>query len=187
MQVYVGDAQVYAKDTTSGTYAKEKRYTYYAALFADKARTQKVSDVKEITVSGLSGSASFSNLEKGTYYLAETDEYGNVLSASDIHGTECKIEYSDGGKISVSASSAQAVIKNVYSSLPKGYRHTATLTITKKLQTASGEAQTDTKTFYAGIYRKKDFSDTPTVVALNLKNASEASRSAEFCFPAPMR
>ena len=175
MQVYVGDAQVYAKDTTSGTYAKEKRYTYYAALFADKARTQKVSDVKEITVSGLSGSASFSNLEKGTYYLAETDEYGNVLSASDIHGTECKIEYSDGGKISVSASSAQAVIKNVYSSIPKGYRHTATLTITKKLQTASGEAQTDTKTFYAGIYRKKDFSDTPTVVALNLKNASEAS------------
>ena len=175
MQVYVRDAQVYAKDTTSGTYAKEKRYTYYAALFADKARTQKVSDVKEITVSGLSGSASFSNLEKGTYYLAETDEYGNVLSASDIHGTECKIEYSDGGKVSVSASSAQAVIKNVYSSLPKGYRHTATLTITKKLQTASGEAQTATKTFYAGIYRKKDFSDTPTVVALDLKNASEAS------------
>ena len=175
MQVYVGEEQVYAKDTTSGTYAKEKRYTYYAALFADKNRTQKVSDVKEITVSGLNGSASFSNLEKGTYYLAETDEYGNVLSASDIHGTECKIEYSDGGKISVSASSAQAVIKNVYSSLPKGYRHTATLTITKKLQTASGEAQTDTKTFYAGIYRKKDFSDTPTVVALNLKNASEAS------------
>ena len=175
MQVYVGDAQVYAKDTTSGTYAKEKRYTYYAALFADKARTQKVSDVKEITVSGLNGSVSFSNLEKGTYYLAETDEYGNVLSASDIHGTECKIEYSDGGKVSVSASSAQAVIKNVYSSLPKGYRHTATLTITKKLQTASGEAQTDTKTFYAGIYRKKDFSDTPTVVALDLKNASEAS------------
>ena len=175
MQVYVGEAQVYAKDTTSGTYAKEKRYTYYAALFADKNRTQKVSDVKEITVSGLNGSASFSNLEKGTYYLAETDEYGNVLSASDIHGTECKIEYSDGGKISVSASSAQAVIKNVYSSLPKGYRHTAILTITKKLQTASGEAQTDTKTFYAGIYRKKDFSDTPTVVALNLKNASEAS------------
>ena len=175
MQVYVGDAQVYAKDTTSGTYAKEKRYTYYAALFADKARTQKVSDVKEITVSGLNGSVSFSNLEKGTYYLAETDEYGNVLSASDIHGTECKIEYSDGGKVSASASSAQAVIKNVYSSLPKGYRHTATLTITKKLQTASGEAQTDTKTFYAGIYRKKDFSDTPTVVALNLKNTSEAS------------
>ena len=175
MQVYVRDAQVYAKDTTSGTYAKEKRYTYYAALFADKNRTQKVSDVKEITVSGLSGSASFSNLEKGTYYLAETDEYGNVLSASDIHGTECKIEYSDGGKVSVSASSAQAVIKNVYSSLPKGYRHTATLTITKKLQTASGEAQTATKTFYAGIYRKKDFSDTPTVVALDLKNASEAS------------
>ena len=175
MQVYVGDAQVYAKDTTSGTYAKEKRYTYYAALFADKARTQKVSDVKEITVSGLNGSVSFSNLEKGTYYLAETDEYGNVLSASDIHGTECKIEYSDGGKVSVSASSAQAVIKNVYSSLPKGYRHTATLTITKKLQTASGEAQTDTKTFYAGIYRKKDFSDTPTVIALDLKNTSEAS------------
>ena len=175
MQVYVGDAQVYAKDTASGTYAKEKRYTYYAALFADKARTQKVSDVKEITVSGLSGSVSFSNLEKGTYYLAETDEYGNVLSASDIHGTVCKIEYSDGGKVSVSASSAQAVIKNVYSSLPKGYRHTATLTITKKLQTASGEAQTDTKTFYAGIYRKKDFSDTPTVVALDLKNASEAT------------
>ena len=184
MQVYVGDAQVYASDKSDGRYTKERRYTYYAALFADKARTQKVSDVKEITVSGLNGSVSFSNLEKGTYYLAETDEYGNVLSASDIHGTECKIEYSDGGKVSVSASSAQAVIKNVYSSLPKGYRHTATLTITKKLLTASGEAQTDTKTFYAGIYREKDFSDTPTVVALNLKNASEVSAKRRILFKA---
>ena len=69
MQVYVGDAQVYAKDTTSGTYAKEKRYTYYAALFADKARTQKVSDVKEITVSGLSGSASFSSSDPALFWL----------------------------------------------------------------------------------------------------------------------
>ena len=170
----------YWRICTMVAYIRERRLCRQATCaryssFINKERTQKVSDVKEITVSGLSGSASFSNLEKGTYYLAETDEYGNVLSASDIHGTECKIEYSDGGKISVSASSAQAVIKNVYSSLPKGYRHTATLTITKKLQTASGEAQTDTKTFYAGIYRKKDFSDTPTVVALDLKNASEAS------------
>lgn len=54
-QVYSGEYQVYAQDTAAGTYAQEGCYTYYAALYADAKRTKKVSDVKEITVNGLSG------------------------------------------------------------------------------------------------------------------------------------
>ncbi len=175
-QVYNDDAPVYARDTAAGTYAAEGRYTFYAALYSDSARRHKVSDVKKITVGGLSGTAAFENLTGGaTYYLTETDQYGNILTSKDPLGQSCKILYTNGGKVTMSSTSQQAVIRNAYSSLPRGYRNTATLTLTKKLQKSSGEADNASKTFYAGIYRKADYSDTPTVVALKLENSSQAS------------
>ena len=60
-QVYSGEHQVYAQDNTSGTNAAKGRYTFYAALFADAAHIQKVSDVQKITVKGLGGSTDFKN------------------------------------------------------------------------------------------------------------------------------
>ncbi len=176
LHVYNGDSQVYARDTSSGTYAKEGRYTFYAALFSDQNRTKKVSDVQTITVSGLSGTTTFKNLKHGaTYYIAETDAFGNVLKNADPREVSCEISYVSEGKVKMSSASRSGVIHNVYSSLPRGYRNTATITITKKLQDASGNAETSNKTFYAGIYRKSDYSDTPTVVALALNGSSEVS------------
>ena len=128
-QVYSGEYQVYAQDTAAGTYAQEGCYTYYAALYADAKRTKKVSDVKEITVNGLSGTAAFGKLENGTYYLGETDQYGNVVESSN----SCTVKYTNAGKSCTIKGNATAEIQNVYSELPRGYRYTATLTITKKL------------------------------------------------------
>ena len=177
-QVYSGEYQVYAQDTAAGTYAQEGCYTYYAALYADAKRTKKVSDVKEITVNGLSGTAAFGKLENGTYYLGETDQYGNVVESSD----SCTVKYTNAGKLQIKGN-VTAEIQNVYSELPRGYRYTATLTITKKLQNSSGEAEAASKTFYAGIYRTQDYSDTPTIIPITLNNASEASERRRILLP----
>ncbi len=177
-QVYSGEYQVYAQDTAAGTYAQEGCYTYYAALYADAKRTKKVSDVKEITVNGLSGTAAFGKLENGTYYLGETDQYGNVVESSN----SCTVKYTNAGKLQIKGN-ATAEIQNVYSELPRGYRYTATLTITKKLQNSSGEAEAASKTFYAGIYRTQDYSDTPTIIPVTLNNASEASERRRILLP----
>ena len=177
-QVYSGEYQVYAQDTAAGTYAQEGCYTYYAALYADAKRTKKVSDVKEITVNGLSGTAAFGKLENGTYYLGETDQYGNVVDSSD----SCTVKYTNAGKLQIKGNGT-AEIQNVYSELPRGYRYTATLTITKKLQNSSGEAEAASKTFYAGIYRTQDYSDTPTIIPVTLNNASEASERRRILLP----
>ena len=176
--VYSGDHQVYAQDLSSGTYAQEGCYTFYAALYADAKRTEKVSDVKEIKVSGLTGTTSFGKLESGTYYLAETDQYGTVVKSD----RKCTIKYTDAGKIQVTGTNT-AEIQNVFSELPRGYRYTATLTITKKLQNSAGEAEAASKTFYAGIYRTQDYSDTPTIIPITLNNASEASERRRILLP----
>ncbi|MDY3249452.1 MAG: SpaA isopeptide-forming pilin-related protein [Candidatus Choladocola sp.] len=171
-QVYSGENQVYAYDTTNGKYASEGRYTFYAALFSDSSRTKKVSDVQEITVAGFGGTTTFKKLKKNTtYYLAETDQYGTVVSS----GSKLTVKYTDQGKVHTSEKNRSAVIQNVYSSLPKGYRNTGTLTITKKVTDASGAASQETETFYAGIYRTSDYSDTPTIVKLELQGSSSVS------------
>ena len=175
MQVYSGDKPVYARDLADGTYAAEGRYTFYAALFADADRSRKISDVQAITVDALSGVTNFEKLPAGTYYLTETDEYGNLLTSKDNQGTACRIEYTNAGKIVVATAGRQAVIRNTYEALPRGYRYTAVLTLAVKLQNTAGEAESAAKTFYAGIYRNADYSDTPTIVALPLENTSEAS------------
>ena len=179
-QVRSGGHTVYAQDDTSGSNAAQGRYTFYAALFADAAHTQKVSDVRKITVKGLGGSTTFKNLEKDTvYYVAETTKYGEPLESDGAR----TIKYADGGKVATTKKSRSTVIQNEYGSLPKGYRYTARLTITKDVIKASGENAKVTDTFYAGIFRRGDFSDKPTIVKLELKNASSVYASRRFLLP----
>ncbi len=171
-QVYAGEHQLYAYDTTTGQYAQKGYYTYYAALFSDAKRTKKVSNVEKITVSGFSGTATFPNLTGGgTYYVAETNQYGQVLGSSST----CSIRYANSGKVQMSEKSRSSVIQNVYTARRTGYRYTGSLTIKLDVTDSGGEAEKVTKTFYAGIYRKADYSDTPTIVKFELADASSAS------------
>ena len=179
-QVYCGENQVYAQDTTNKEHAAKGRYTFYVALFADSAYQQKVSNVQKITVKGLNGSTTFKNLEKNaTYYVSETDQYGVPL-VSDNNRT---IRYAAGGKVTMSSQSRTSVIQNIYKNLPAGYRHTARLTVTKNVVKASGEEVNVTDTFYAGIFRKADYSDTPTIVKLDLKAATSAYTTLRILLP----
>ena len=179
-QVYCGENQVYAQDTTNKEHAAKGRYTFYVALFADSAYQQKVSNVQKITVKGLNGSTTFKNLEKdATYYVSETDKYGVPLVSDDNR----TIRYAAGGKVTMSSQSRTSVIQNIYNSLPAGYRHTARLTVTKNVVKAAGEEVNVTDTFYAGIFRKSDYSDTPTVVKLDLKAATSAYTTLRILLP----
>lgn len=171
-QVYAGKHQLYAYDTTTGQYAQKGYYTYYAALFSDAKRTKKVSNVEKIQVNGFGGTATFSNLKHGeTYYVAETNQYGQVLGSSE----KCSIRYANSGKVQMSEKSRSSIIQNVYTDRRAGYRYTGALTLILKVLNASDEAEKVTKTFYAGIYRKADYSDKPTVVKFDLKDASSAT------------
>ncbi|MCD7715034.1 MAG: hypothetical protein LUI39_01095 [Lachnospiraceae bacterium] len=171
-QVYVGDYQVYAYDTTSGTYQAKGAYTYYFALFSDSARTKKVSNVVSLDVSGFTGTVTFSNLtENGVYYLSETDQYGIVKTST----SSLTIRYTNSGKVTMSDTTRSMVAQNVYTSLPGGYRYTGTLSLTLNVTDSSGTAEAVTNTFYLGIYRNSDYSDTPTIVKMSLSNASSVT------------
>lgn len=78
----------------------------------------------------------------------------------------------------------KVTIRDTYKSLPSGYRYTALLTLTKRVEDARDQPMNTTATFYAGIFRKADFSDTPTIVPLTLKNTSSASSREKYFFPA---
>ncbi len=171
-QVYVGDYQVYAYDTTSGTYQAKGAYTYYFALFSDSARKNKVSNVVSLDVSGFKGTLTFTNLtEDGVYYLSETDQYGIVKTST----SSLTIRYTNSGKVTMSETTRSMVVQNVYQSLPGGYRYTGTLSLTLNVTDSSGAAEAVTNTFYIGIYRNSDYSDTPTIVKMSLSNASSAT------------
>ena len=185
-QVYSGKYQVYAQDDTNGTNAANGSYTFHVALFADANHTQKVSDVQAITVKGLSGVTTFENVqakgstgETATYYVAETDQYGEPLTSTGNH----TIKYAKSGKVTMDSKSKTTLIQNVYSSLPDGYRYTAKLTLTKKVVKSTGAAEKVTETFYAGIFRKSDYSDAPTIIKLDLQDASSVQVSRRILLP----
>ncbi|MCD8021851.1 MAG: prealbumin-like fold domain-containing protein, partial [Lachnospiraceae bacterium] len=171
-EVYVGEYQVYAYDTTTGTYKANGAYTYYVALFSDAARKNKVSDVVAVEVSGFTGNVTFLNLtQNGIYYVAETDEYGVVIPSTST----LTVQYTNSGKVQMSEAVRTVVAQTVYASLPGGYRYTGTLTLTLNVTSSSGSAEAVTDTFYVGIYRNADYSDTPTIVSMTLSDASTVS------------
>ncbi len=172
VQIYEGTNQLYAQDTSSGQYAAAGSYTRYFALFLDGAYTQKATNVQSLTISGFTGTTTFENLEEGkTYYVAETDQYGQVRGSN----TTRTISYTDNGRVTALSSDAQVIANENYSTLPQGFRYSARLTIEKRVLDSSDQAKAVSESFYVGIYRNADFSDTPTIVRLDLNNASSAS------------
>ncbi len=169
-QVYSGQYQLYAQDPNN-SYLKNR--TFYVALFQDSTHLIKVSDVKKIVTSGLSTSVTFENLKnKETYYVAETDEYGEVQKATSGH----QIKYTNDGRVPMDAKEKTETIQNIYNKRPAGYRYSGTVTITKRVTNEAGSAKKVTETFYVGMFRNADYSDKPAaIISLNLNDASGAS------------
>ena len=176
-QVFSGEYQLYAYDPNNN-YPGNR--TFYVALFQDSDRKIKVSDVKKIVTDKLSTTVTFENLKHNeTYFVAETDEYGEVKTASSGSQIRC----ANDGRVPMDAKRKTAVIQNIYNRRPAGYRYTGTVTVTKRVTTASGAAQKVSETFYVGMYRKEDFSDEPEIITLKLENASGASVRRRILLP----
>ena len=58
--------------------------TFYVSLFEDEAMTKRVGDVQPVSfgTAQATSSVTFDKLQRGTYYVAETDASGNVLGTN---------------------------------------------------------------------------------------------------------
>ena len=83
-------------------------FSINVALYSDEAMTQRVGNVESINFQSASstGSTTFENLKKGTYYILVVDSNRNVIG-NGIYGNNgvYEVEYSNGNKVIVSDNS----------------------------------------------------------------------------------
>ena len=136
---YVGeDSRIYfPKDTE----------TFYAALFSDEAKTRRVTGVYEISAAAGNPYKTkvISYLAAGTYYVAETDQYGTPVEtdiSADMYVTYANGGGSDESMVKISSSTAQVhnvTMKNHYAQLPDGGNYLSMLGVRKVVRNENGQ------------------------------------------------
>ena len=128
-------------------------YTFYTALFADEACTQRVSSVKALRVQqSYTTSTIFTNLEHGTYYVAETDEFGNPVSGAFTFGVDGN-EILD-GKVTLTPKSQMGkstIINYVNPDIPDAPYQDGKITVNKQVLIGT-EPGNVTDTFYFALF-----------------------------------
>ena len=178
---------------------------YYFALFSDSAKTQRVSEVKTLTVKrGYdSGMVRYSGLTGTKYYAAETDRYGNVLTekAVDEPGAPFAVYYkkSENGKnfahgngfaVSFASKSRQETAKaefaNVYDDSAAArkpdyfsQKSTVRFNISKSMLKKDGSANAGTETVH---FRMEDAATGSKITSGSYKfrNTSQASIAVDI-------
>lgn len=96
------------KDSNGRETTAKVDFSVNVALYSDEAMTQRVGNVESINFKSTSstGSTTFENLKKGTYYISVVDSNGNVID-NGIYGNNgvYEVEYSNGNKVIVSDNS----------------------------------------------------------------------------------
>ena len=152
-KVASGDASVIVQKLVKyqDQYKTIDDYTFYTALFADEACTQRVSSVKALRVQqSYTTSTIFTNLEYGTYYVAETDEFGNPISDSFVIDSNEILD----GKVSLTPKSQMGksmIINYVNGNLPENPYNDGKITVNKQVLIGS-EPGNVTDTFYFALF-----------------------------------
>lgn len=151
---------------------------FYVALFADAERQNRISDVEPLHCQqGSSTSAIFENLEIGrTYYVGETDAFGNFMESGLYEDCLFVPEYPDGHEISLTQGQEGSIgLRNVFHEIPQGYYYEGELTITKKVLKGSAPYGTD-QVFYAAVYTDKNYTEQyGDLITLNMDGAETLS------------
>jgi pilin isopeptide linkage protein/LPXTG-motif cell wall-anchored protein len=153
--------------------------TYYVGIFQDAEGTVPYGAdyIRKITLHEASvGTAVFENLPKGTYYIFETDEYGNaipvgerqLLSGSSLgENWECQMDEGQSQEVELTTEEGRTGFVNIYyEELPENFAIRADLQITKEVR-QNGEAVYVDDTFYAGIFTDEAGEDLYSVFELD--------------------
>ena len=151
--------------------------TYYVGLFMDANATVPYGNdyVQAIhIVNGSSGTVTYTDLPKGTYYIRETDANGNPLplntEMTDDQGNSyaCVIVGDDEevpNRVMVdpqTTDSGAVTVRNQYYDIPDPYSIRANIDITKKV-IKNNVTTTVNDTFYAGVFRTESNGDLTLV------------------------
>ena len=173
------------------------RATFYVALFEDEALTKRVGDVRAIdfSVAQATSSVTFDKLQRGTYYVAETDASGKVLGTNVEHdGGVYSPAYAKGQKVEITenAGTAQFSFSNQFLVLPRGfYGYVTNVDITKNVLNIHGKAKKSTATFYAGVFTDaahtklatEDDGVSQSIIPIKMAGNSSATVSIEIANP----
>lgn len=170
--------------------------TYKVGIFLDKEGTIPFRDdySRDIQIKGASsGSAVWTDVPDGTYYVFELDENGNPLQQNNqIKTDEQKTFYYDvtgtngeednqaviGGK--TGAAESVSYVNNYYLDVPDEFYRYGHISITKKVLSDGNETTAD-DTFYAGIFEKNGNGDLTLLKNMELKQNGVVT--AEFALP----
>ena len=145
---------------------------FHVALFSDEALTQRVGDVQTLTFgeNAATATAAFNKIKRGTYYVAETDEDGNVVTSGEYNNGAFVPQYPNGNKVEITENGAAASFgfNNQFLILPSEYDIAKDLIITKNVLNSKGKAVKSTETFYAGIFADADYTQLADNVDLNI-------------------
>ncbi len=171
--------------------------TFYVSLFEDEALTRRVGDVRAInfTDTQATSGVTFDGLQRGVYYVAETDAQGNVLRANIEHeGGLFSPAYANGQQVTIAQNGANAAFEfsNQFLVLPSGYyAYVTNLAITKRVRSSQGRAQKSNETFYAGVFldeahtrlATEDDGVSQSIVPISMSGNAEATVNIEVANP----
>ncbi|MDO4556174.1 MAG: SpaA isopeptide-forming pilin-related protein, partial [Lachnospiraceae bacterium] len=171
------------KLTSNGGNAISVNKTFYAALFADEARTIRLTEPVSLVLSGTyQASAEFKNLPEGTYYISETDKTGIPLNQTESPFTITLSSES----VNVTRQSQQSVfIRNDYEAYPEEFVPSgAEFAVTKKAAKDGKELTLKDETFYVALFADEDGMERMTEIrSLEFKNSSKAETTFEGLAP----
>ena len=162
------------KITYNGLELFAENLSFYVRLFYDEACTKPATELKEIKiVNAMSGKVTFDNLEAGrTYYAGECDADGNVMYSGVLEdGTVYTPVFTgtNGQVVTVEEGENKVVyLDNQLQRWPHNFYAKGTLTVTKKLLGADGEAKDSDEVFYAGIFDDPEYTTLSERVEYNL-------------------
>ena len=162
---------------------------FYVALFADAEMTQRVSDVKALSFNRENSSAAvtFDGLQKGSYYVAETNAAGAVVTNGILDGVEYQVYYGENGSQKVDLTEngqvAAFTFANAFLNMGAAKYDNAELMITKLVKKSNGKALKSDEIFYFGLFKDAAYTQ-PTdsgdsMVAIDMNGKSSASTTVE--------
>ncbi|MCC8106951.1 MAG: hypothetical protein LIO99_13290 [Clostridiales bacterium] len=169
-----------------GTHLAAEDAVYYVALFEDEACTVRVSGVAAITYNGTSASSvTIGGLVLGTtYYIAETDEYGEALTTGLTTDNVIYIPVYPSDDQSVTPTQDDYAVEysfdNEFYEIPSGFYYSGELTIVKKT-VKGGTAYATEDVFYARVFSDAAYT-TPVseIIELDLAGGSSVSQTVEL-------